>query len=239
MSIPENNSSEKEAFSADTLKKMLRGTRNFKIYPFPGYREHKIAIKMLTQKETDDVEFSTVAKLDRKLLVKSDSEKKDNMYPRQLPKSQLIELNEKNRQLIYRFLIRVPTEEEQETGNFKKFFNSPEQVGEILNVDQVNILIDYYFQFQEEFSPVKTLKDYDDFENLIKNIKKNSTASLYLSTFELNGLVDFMVANPLILLKVNGISHTLLNKLETNLKKPNSKKQEKKLKEMLNQEENY
>lgn len=191
----------------EDLRKILRGRKHYEIYDFPGTKDSdalKIGIRVLSQNDVD----TAYQIAEQKILFKN-KDKKVDLADASLNR-------ELERQILYRSIISIPSEEEIESGEYTKFFPSSETIGELLSIDEVSHLMQLYNSVQEKYSPVYSLKDEKDFENLVETLKKKSVRGLCLNTYELEGLVDFLIANFVTLPKDNGISSSPLNQSNKN-----------------------
>ena len=181
------------------LEKVLRGRKHYEIIDFPGKDvDMKVAVKVLSQKEIEDCYlFADITY--RKKLPDDQEFRGTPSYSREL-----------ERQILFRAIIQVPyINEETQESVMKSFFPNSDIIGNLLSIDDIVTLMSYYNDTQEKFSPASSIKSEDDFNTIIDECKKKSIRGLSLSTYELEMLVDYLIANPEKLLKDNGSTSTL------------------------------
>lgn len=221
-----------KAQSFGDLEAILRGRKHYEIIDFPFARSDtentlKVAVKVLSQKEIED----SYLYADIKYRNRFPDEKDFRSMPGHM--------RELERQILYRAIVQIPAiDEETQKITFEKFFPNPEAIGDLLSIDQTTILMSYYNETQEKFSPAAAIKSEEDFLEVIEHCKKKSIRGLSLSMLELEMLVDFLVKNPSILLKDSGTSSSPSKNSEENGNSKPSTTPKEETEKNLNEEEN-
>lgn len=201
-----------QQFTFDDLQAIMRGRKHFEEFEFPGFSEIRIAIRVLSQKDIQDIARTTDVIVGRIKKENDEDLRNSVVYSKEI-----------ERQILSKAVVQLPMQD-PETGEyvFRKFFNSADEVGQ-LNQSIINDLFEKYNVVQEKYSPQTRIQTEEDFEKLIEQIKKKSAIGLSLSTYALQMLVDFLVKNPEILLKDNGSSLQQSKTESQNLKKKPAK----------------
>lgn len=201
-----------QQFTFDDLQAIMRGRKHFEEFEFPGFSEIRIAIRVLSQRDIQDIARTTDVIVGRIKKENDEDLRNSVVYSKEI-----------ERQILSKAVVQLPMQD-PETGEyvFRRFFNSADEVGQ-LDQSIINDLFEKYNVVQEKYSPQTRIQTEEDFEKLIEQIKKKSVIGLSLSTYALQMLVDFLVKNPEILLKDNGSSSQQLNSESQSLKKKQAK----------------
>lgn len=201
-----------QQFTFDDLQAIMRGRKHFEEFEFPGFSEIRIAIRVLSQRDIQDIARTTDVIVGRIKKENDEDLRNSVVYSKEI-----------ERQILSKAVVQLPMQD-PETGEyvFRRFFNSADEVGQ-LDQSIINDLFEKYNVVQEKYSPQTRIQTEEDFENLIEQIKKKSVIGLSLSTYALQMLVDFLVKNPEILLKDNGSSSQQLNSESQSSKKKQAK----------------
>lgn len=201
-----------QQFTFDDLQAIMRGRKHFEEFDFPGFPEIRIAIRVLSQRDIQDIARTTDVIVGRVKKENDEDLRNSVLYSKEI-----------ERQILSKAVVQIPMQD-PETGDyvFSKFFNSADEVGK-LDQSIINDLFEKYNIVQEKYSPQTRIQTEEDFEKLIEQIKKKSAIGLSLSTYALQMLVDFLVNNPEILLKDNGYSLQQSNSESQSLKKKPAK----------------
>lgn len=207
-----------QQFTFDDLQAIMRGRKHFEEFDFPGFPEIRIAIRVLSQRDIQDIARTTDVIVGRVKKENDEDLRNSVLYSKEI-----------ERQILSKAVVQIPMQD-PETGDyvFSKFFNSADEVGK-LDQSIINDLFEKYNIVQEKYSPQTRIQTEEDFEKLIEQIKKKSAIGLSLSTYALQMLVDFLVKNPEILLKDNGSSLQQSNSESQSLKKKPAKIQVEKI----------
>lgn len=196
-------------FSFKDLQKISQGRKHYEVRYFPGKdmsEDHKIAVKVLSQAEIGEAYDAA----DRKIISNETERSKFDML-----RSSSAYGRELERQILFRCIYTVPYfNEDTQREHMEPFFPSSDVIGKVLTLDETSVLMEYYNEIQERFSPTYSIKTEEDFTVIVEEIKKKSVRGMSLNMYELTGLVDYLVKNPEILLKDSGSTSSPSNKQE-------------------------
>ena len=166
------------------LMKMREGDQAIDTYFFPG-TDIKILVRVLNQGTIIRAESRGTAQAREILSDINDKTGDDKESPNHMLLTQCIAS-----EYLYEAIYIYNDDEKLN----EKFFDSPSDI-ENLTVDERNLLLDFYTETQENYSPVHKIKTDEDFEVLIEEVKKKSVAGMSLSSYILRKLLLYLIKN--------------------------------------------
>jgi len=193
-----------KTLSYEDIRNLRIGKKGYDTFNFPFMPDVPISIRVLSQ--DDIIKASANWRYQAKQELK-DPTNQDSM-------------DFGARELLFQAVMKHNGEGEEPT---ERFFGSSKEVWE-LSMDEIVMLLQYYNEVQEKYTPLNEATTSEEMEELIEEVKKKSPRGMSLSTPTLRKLVFFMGETLGNWQKVSESTYSQLSKSEENTKsKPSTK----------------